>query len=124
VNRERGKEAWAIDMMLELFHKAMGGRRAVDADRVMRQIMSGLETHLRNGLRFDIERLLPVTDAAIELSKVQNSAFWVHWASDFCGRAGVPISPALAEAGARWQAVVPTGTSTPPGAATKPGETG
>jgi hypothetical protein len=103
VARERGNEAWAIDMLVELFNKAVSGRREADADRIMRQIMSGLETHLRSAVRFEAERLAAVADAAIELSNLQNTGFWVHWAVDFYGRAGVEVSAALADAGAHWQ---------------------
>jgi hypothetical protein len=103
VARERGNEAWAIDMLVELFHKAASGRRDADADRIMRQIMSGLETHLKSAVRLDAERLASVAKAAIEMSNLQNSGFWVHWAMDFYGRAGVEISAALADAGAHWQ---------------------
>jgi hypothetical protein len=102
-NRERGKEAWAIDMLLELFRKAVSSRRVEDAERVMRQVMAGLETHLKSGLRFDGERLLSVAEATIELSSLQDTGFWVHWAVDFYGRAGVEVSVALADAGSRWQ---------------------
>jgi len=102
-NRERGKEAWAIDMLLELFRKAVSSRRVEDAERVMRQVMAGLETHLKSGHRFDGERLLSVDEAAIELSSLQDTGFWVHWAVDFHGRAGVGVSAALADAGSRWQ---------------------
>ncbi|HEY3593518.1 MAG TPA: FHA domain-containing protein [Polyangiaceae bacterium] len=103
VARERGNEAWAIDMLVELFNKALGGRREADADRIMRQIMSGLETHLSGAVRLDAERLATVAQACVDMSTFQNNGFWVHWAVDFYGRAGVNISAALADAGSYWQ---------------------
>jgi hypothetical protein len=100
---ETGKDAWAIDMLLELLRKALASGRDADADRVLRQIMSALETHLNSAFRFDVARLSLIADVAIELAKLQNTGFWVHWAVDFYGRAGVPISAALADAGSGWQ---------------------
>jgi hypothetical protein len=65
--------------------------------------MAALENLLKSSVLLDAERLSPVADAAIEMSAMQDSGFWVHWAADFCGRAGAPVSPALTEAGARWE---------------------
>ena len=61
VMNEQGKQVWAIDLLLEVFQKAVGSRRTEDAERVMRQVMSALETHLKNGSLVDEPRLLPIS---------------------------------------------------------------
>jgi len=102
VFNEQGKEAWAVDLLLELVNKAMSSNRADEADRVMRQIMAALETQLRGGARIPAERLAPFASAAIRLAEAMKDSFWVHWASDFHVRAGAAVPAFLAAATARW----------------------
>jgi pSer/pThr/pTyr-binding forkhead associated (FHA) protein len=98
---EHGKRKWAIDLMLELFQKAIASNRIEDAVRVMRQAMAALENHL-GASPVDAPRLEPVANAAIQLTELQNDAYWARWAVDFHERAGVEVSTALAEAAGRW----------------------
>ena len=102
VFNEQGKEAWAVDLLLELVNKAMSSNRADEADRVMRQIMGSLETLLKSGSRIPADRLAPFASAAIRLAEAMKDAFWVHWASDFHVRAGAAVPAILAAATARW----------------------
>jgi predicted component of type VI protein secretion system len=99
---EKGKEAWAVDLLLELFHKAMSANRIDEADRVMRQAMAALESQLKSGARFGGERLGPVSDAATRLAEGLQDGFWAHWAADFHARAGVTVPPSLIAATTRW----------------------
>jgi FHA domain len=108
VMNEAGKQVWAIDLMLELFQKAIGAHRSEDAERAMRQAMSALESHLTNGIRIDAARLDPVVTAAIQLSELQDDGFWVRWAADYHERAGVSIPKVLIEANALWDSDDPT----------------
>jgi hypothetical protein len=108
VMNEQGKQVWAIDLLLEVFEKAVGARRTEDAERVMRQIMSALETHLKNGALVDEQRLFPIASAAIKLSHLQDDGFWVRWAADYYVRAGVHAPDALAAATAQWNNDDPT----------------
>jgi hypothetical protein len=108
VMNEAGKQVWAIDLLLELFQKAIGAKRSEDAERVMRQTMSALESHLKNGFLVDAARLEPVVTAVIQLSELQRDGFWVRWAADYHERAGVCIPQALVEANARWDSEDPT----------------
>jgi hypothetical protein len=94
--------------LLELFQKAIGAKRSEDAERVMRQTMSALESHLKNGFLVDAARLEPVVTAVIQLSELQRDGFWVRWAADYHERAGVCIPQALVEANARWDSEDPT----------------
>ncbi len=98
---DHGKRTWAIDLMLELFRKAIASNRIEDAVRVMRQAMSALESHLGTS-PIDGAKLEPLASAAIQLSDLQSDAYWAKWAVDFHERAGVEVSPALAEAASRW----------------------
>ena len=102
VFNEQGKQAWAVDLLLELVNKAMSSNRADEADRVMRQIMTALETRLKSGSRIPADRLAPFGSDAIRLSEILNDAFWAHWASDFHVRAGAAVPPPLANAVANW----------------------
>jgi hypothetical protein len=108
VMNEQGKQVWAIDLLLEVFQKAVGSRRTEDAERVMRQVMSALETHLKNGSLVDEARLLPIAASAIKLSEMQDDGFWVRWAADYHVRAGVRVPDALEAATVQWDTDDPT----------------
>jgi predicted component of type VI protein secretion system len=100
---DKGKESWAVDLLLELFNKAMSSNRSDEADRVMRQVMTALEAQLKSGARLDADRLAPVSTAAARLADAMQDGFWAHWAADFYGRAGVGVPAALSAATARWE---------------------
>jgi hypothetical protein len=99
---EQGKESWAVDMLLELFNKAMSTNLTSEADRVMRQVVVALEAQVKSGARLTPERLAPLSDAATRLSEAMQDGFWAHWAADFHARAGVAIPSNLASVAARW----------------------
>jgi hypothetical protein len=101
---DKGREAWAVDLLLELFNKAMSSNRTDEADRVMRQAMAALEAQLKSGARLNAERLEPLCGAASRLAEAMHDGFWPHWAADFYVRAGVSVPPALAAATTRWNA--------------------
>lgn len=101
---EKGKESWAVDLLLELFNKAMSSDRPDEADRVMRQVMTALEAQLKSGARLPAERLEPVSAAATRLADAMRAGFWAHWAADFHVRAGLTVPPALSAATTRWAA--------------------
>jgi hypothetical protein len=102
VMNEEGKQVWAIDLMIELFQKAVGANRIDDAERVMRQTMGAMENSLKGRSAVDAARLEPVANAAIQLSDLQGDGFWVRWAVDYHTRTGSPISSALIDARDRW----------------------
>jgi hypothetical protein len=99
---EEGKESWAVDLLLELFNKAMSSNRPNEADRVMRQAMTAVEAQLKAGARLTEQRLAPVATATLRLSEAVESGFWVHWAMDVYGRAGLSIPAELAAASGHW----------------------
>ncbi len=105
---DHGKQIWAIDLLFEVARKAVDSKRTEDAERAMRQVMSALETHLKNGSRLDGSRLAPIVHASIELSKLQDDGFWVRWSADFFKRAGMRLPPSLAEAHEHWESDDPT----------------
>ena len=92
---DQGKESWAVDLLLELFNKAISSNLTGEADRVMRQVMAALESQLKSGARLNAERLAPVANAATRLSETLRDGFWVQWAADFHMRAGVPVPATL-----------------------------
>jgi hypothetical protein len=94
--------------LLEVFHKAISSGRTEEAERVMRQALSALEGHLKNGSLLDASRLDPFADAAIRLSELQDDGFWVRWAADYHQRAHLRLPTALAAAAARWDSEDPT----------------
>jgi len=102
VFNEQGKESWAVDLLLELFNRAMSSNRTDEADRVMRQVMTALEAQMKTGARFPAERLTPLSVAAMRLAEAMQDGFWVHWTADFYARAGVTVPPPLAATTARW----------------------
>jgi hypothetical protein len=105
---EHGKQVWAIDLLLEVLHKAISSGKNEEAERVMRQAMSALEAHLKNGVLLDSSRVDPVASAAIRLSELQDDGFWVRWAADYHQRARLRLPPALVAAIAQWDSDDPT----------------
>ena len=99
---EEGKEAWAVDLLVELVNKAISSNRLDEAERVMRQATAALEAKLRSGTRLNAERLENVCNAAVKLSETLRDGFWVHWAADFHVRAGVAVPMVLSTATAQW----------------------
>jgi hypothetical protein len=99
---EEGKESWAVDLLLELFNKAMSSSRPNEADRVMRQVMTSVEAQLKAGARLTEQRLTPVAAAALRLADSVEDGFWVHWAMDVHARAGLTVPAELAAASGRW----------------------
>ena len=99
---EEGKDAWAVDLLLELFNKAMTSNRTDEADRVMRQATATLEAQLKAGARLSAERLAPLASAVVRLVEHRKDGFWAHWASDFHVRCGAAVPDSLAAAAARW----------------------
>ena len=110
---EQGKEAWAVDLLLELFNKAMSSNRADEADRAMRLVMSGLETQLRSGSRLSGDRLTPFASAAVRLAEALKDGFWVHWASDVYVRVGATVPAAVTAAIAHWDGQPKSGDRRP-----------
>jgi hypothetical protein len=100
---DQGKESWAVDLLLELFTKAINSARPEEADRVMRQVMAAIEAQVKAGARLTEQRLAPVSVAAVRLAETQQDGFWAQWAADFHVRAGAAIPAALAVATAHWQ---------------------
>ena len=101
---DRGKESWAVDLLRELFNKALSSNRPEEADRVMHQAMAALEAQLKSGSRLTAERLEPLSLAAMRLAEAVQDGFWAQWTSDFYVRAGVAVPPTLASATAHWDA--------------------
>lgn len=102
---DEGKETWAVDLLLELFSRAMSSDRASEADRVMRQVLATLDAQHKAGARFTEVRLAPVAAAAVRLAAALEDGFWVQWTGDFYVRAGLAVPPELAAATARYLAV-------------------
>jgi hypothetical protein len=100
---EEGKESWAVDLLLELFNKAMSSNLTEEADRVMRQVMTALEAQLKAGARLTEQRLVPLAGATLRLAEALEDGFWVHWAIDFHTRAGLTLPAVLAAASTRWE---------------------
>ena len=99
---EEGKESWAVDLLIELFNKAMSSNRPTEGDRVMRQAMTAVESQLKAGARLTEQRLAPLATAALRLADALEDGFWVHWAMDVHARAGLTVPATLAAASGRW----------------------
>jgi hypothetical protein len=99
---EEGKESWAVDLLLELFNKAMSSNRPIEADRVMRQAMTAVEAQLKAGALLSEQRLAPLATAALRLANAVEDGFWVHWAMDVHARAGLTVPAELTATSGRW----------------------
>jgi hypothetical protein len=80
----------------------MSSSRTDEAERVMRQIMTALESQQKSGAHLTAERLEPLSSAAVRIAEATQNGFWAHWAADFHGRAGVGVPAVLSAATARW----------------------
>lgn len=92
------REAWSLQMQMELLERALTLGRANDADRVMSRMAIAVDERLAAGMRVEPGKLRPILVGAVRLAALQGEAQWLRWALGLLTKAACPPSPELVEA--------------------------
>ncbi len=84
------RQAWSLQMQLELLERALTLSRTPDADRVMGRIAIAIDERLAAGMLVEPSKLLPAVAGALRLSASQGEAQWLRWALSMLQRTGCP----------------------------------
>lgn len=76
---DRGRQNWALQMLIEMLRKALTLGRESDADRIMSQAVANVDERLRSPDHIDEAQLESLSIEALKLSHMQKSATWARW---------------------------------------------
>jgi FHA domain-containing protein len=102
---DRGRQNWALQMLIEMLKKALGLGRTADADRVMTHAASHVEERLRSPDKVDDSQLETLSLEALQLSDLQASAAWAKWVLETYRRSALLPPRSVAEAISKLPAV-------------------
>jgi len=100
------REAWSLQMQMELLERALTLGRTTDADRVMGRMAIAIDERLAQGMSVDPPKLLPTLIGAVRLAAAQGEAQWLRWAFGLLQKAECPPNRELAEAVGRVPPIV------------------
>lgn len=78
---DRGRQSWALQMLIDMLRKALSLGRASDADRIMHQAVASLDG-LRPSDPIDEGQMEALSLEALKLSALQKSPSWAKWVLD------------------------------------------
>ncbi len=84
---------WSLGMLLEMLGKAKLSGRAVDAERVLREVVIAVEDQLRSGVLLEAEELHALDDVTAWLSRTQQDASWSQWLDSVRAKRGITLLP-------------------------------
>jgi hypothetical protein len=76
---DRGRQNWALQMLIEMLRKAISLGRETDAHRIMNQAVANIDERMRGPDRMDEGQLESLCIEAIKLAELQKSANWAKW---------------------------------------------
>src|SRR5262249_19643210 len=82
---DRGRQSWALQMLIDMLRKALSLGRESDADRIMHQAVASLDG-LRPSVPIDDEQMEALSLEALKLSGVQKDASWAKWVLEAYGK--------------------------------------
>jgi FHA domain len=94
---DRGRQNWALQMLIEMLKKAISLGRAADAERIMLQAMANVDERLRAPNPIDPSEMEALSLEAVKLSQLQKTSKWVRWIFESHRRAARLPSGAVAE---------------------------
>jgi hypothetical protein len=95
---DRGRQNWALQMLIDMLRKALVLGRDADADRIMQKAASTVEERLRAPHDLDAGQLEELGIEAFRLSALQRDARWGRWTLDAYRRSARLPPPAVADA--------------------------
>jgi hypothetical protein len=94
---DRGRQNWALQMLIEMLRKAITLGRPADADRIMTHALSHVDERLRSPDKMDEVQLETLSIEALKLSELQASANWARWVLETYRRAALLPPGSVAE---------------------------
>jgi hypothetical protein len=94
---DRGRQNWALQMLIEMLRKAITLGRPADADRIMSHALSHVDERLRSPDKIDEAQLETLSLEALKLSELQASANWARWVLETYRRAALLPPGSVAE---------------------------
>jgi hypothetical protein len=76
---DRGRQNWALQMLIEMLRKALTLGRESDADRIMQQATANVDERLHAHDTIDESQLEALSLAALKLCEMQKKASWAKW---------------------------------------------
>ncbi|HEX9294880.1 MAG TPA: FHA domain-containing protein [Polyangiaceae bacterium] len=76
---DRGRQNWALQMLIEMLRKALTLGRESDADRILHQAMTSVDERLRSPDHIEASQLEALSLEALKLSNIQGTAAWAKW---------------------------------------------
>jgi hypothetical protein len=76
---EQGRQAWALQLLVEMLNKAVSQERGEDAERILGQVMLTVEEQIRIETPLDAEHADALGAAAAGLSRMQGNGKWTKW---------------------------------------------
>lgn len=92
------REAWSLQMQMELLDRALTLGRPNDADRVLSRMAVAIDERLVAGLRVEPARLRPVLVGAVRVAALQGEPQWLRWALGLLTKAACPPNAEIVEA--------------------------
>src|SRR5262245_6068204 len=76
---DRGRQNWALQMLIEMLKKALALGRVSDAERIMQQAVANVDERLRTPNPIDPSEMESLSVEAIKLSEMQKTSKWARW---------------------------------------------
>jgi len=98
---DRGRQNWALQMLIEMLKKALGLSRTSDADRIMSHAVQHVDERLKSPDKIDESQFETLSFEALKLSELQASASWAKWVLETYRKSALLPPRSVAEAIAR-----------------------
>jgi len=95
---DRGRQNWALQMLIDMLRKAVVLGREVDADRVMQKAALTVEERLRAPFELDTDQLEALGLEAFRLSVMLDDTKWAKWTLETYRRTARVPPPSVADA--------------------------
>jgi hypothetical protein len=95
---DRGRQNWALQMLIEMLRKALTLGREGDAERILVQAAASVDERIRSPNPIDVEQLETLSVEVARLSKLQSKPKWAKWMLEVYRRAAHVPPPTVVTA--------------------------
>jgi hypothetical protein len=79
LDEEQGRQAWALQLLMEMLQKAMAMGRSDDAERILGQAVATVEERMKTKTPLEPVHIEALGAAAVGLSRMQGNGKWAKW---------------------------------------------
>jgi hypothetical protein len=101
LDEEQGRQAWAMQLLMEMLQKAVAMGRGDDAERILGQAVVSVEERMKAKTPLDAAHIEALGAAAVGLSRMQGNGKWAKWVLELHER--VARIPAFEVADEIWK---------------------